>query len=1129
MVSPNLRSSLRGAAAALTLSVCLLAPAVGSAASPRVSGLRCDALVDPLGIDDPQPTLSWKIEDGSAGASQTAYRIEVFSSAPNSAEASPDLWDSGRIASSVSNGVTYHGPALAPARRYFWRVQLWGKDGQPYPVSETRWWETGLMDPSAWRAKWIGYESSELHSLRTSGAMWITNPAAAVDQAADPNQDTHHDFRMRFSLGKPVRSVALYTTGEDTADAWVNGSKVLSAHPLPPWKQMPWMTYERQEVTAQAHTGDNLLAIEITRYAVPGSRPSSLTPMSACLSIVYADGTTQLLISDTAHWKSALDGKGAWWSAAYDDSAWASPEVFKSSTNSFGDTNVGRPWPTGPVARVRRSFLVDKKVVSARLYATALGAYKFHLNGQPVGDQILAPGWMDFREHVPYQVYDVTSQIKPGSNVIGAYLAPGWYATPLKWFREGNNYGDTQPALRAQLRLQMADGSVVWIATDEAWKAELSEIRLAEIYDGETRDERLRAPGWDGAHFKDAAWRPVTVVEPKKPRIVAQDYPPIREERVMQAKAITSPSPGVYILDFGQNMAAVPRLRVRGRRDDDIKLRFAEVLNPDGTLYVDNLRTAKATDHFILAGMSGFEELQPEFTFHGFRYMELTGVRQAPTPETIEAVVLHTDAPFTVQFETANKMVNQLWSNVMWGQRSNFVGLPTDCPQRDERLGWTADAQVFWRTAAFNMDLDTFTQKFSGDLRGTQVGTAMYGIFAPGTDQPNPGYGVAWSDAGVIIPWTGWVQSGDRRIIDQNWEAMERYLAAIEQANPEHLWRHNFGATFGDWLTPTITTPEDLLATAYWAYDAAMMQQMAVAVGRSEDAAKYGHLHDAIKSAFAKAYVQSDGTVGSLDRYPSIPPPTIHPKTGDDNKDRFVETQTGYVLALHMDLVPAPLRAAAAKRLVGMIEQNNWLLGTGFLGTPYLLEVLSDTGYSDVAYRLLLNTEYPSWGYLIEHGATTTWERWNGDRMRADPSMNSYNHYAYGAVAEWIYRYAAGIDTDSEDPGFHRIVLHPNFDARLGSLSLDYASVYGAIHSAWQAAGEQISWNVTIPPNTSGIFYPEQTNAGSYLIEGHPLEADPRVYKLSDDAYQFAPGTYTLTGRLISSPLRSQAGAQLVQ
>ena len=1103
-------SKARGALFVSLLGAMLPAsPAMGLAAPAGVTALRTDALTEPLGIDDPTPSLSWQLTDSTPGATQTAYRLLIYSARPASAGSKADVWDSGRIASPLSNGVAYSGPALAPTHRYYWRVELWGKDGAAYPVSPTSWWETGLMDQSRWQGKWIGYESAELHSIRGSDAAWISNAEAPT--ASD--QDTHHDFRMKFALAKPVQSAALYTTGEDTSAAWVNGQQVMEAQPLTPWKQMPWMTWRRQEI--QVKPGENLLAIEITHYEVPPNKMTARSPMSACVYVAYADGSTEMFVSDTKHWKASLNASGQWWTPAFDDQAWQRPELYDPATNKSDGTDVGRPWPTGPVAWLRRDFTVDKKIVSARLYATALGGYKFHLNGAPVGDQIMAPGWMDFREHVPYQVYDVTAQVREGKNAIGAYLAAGWYATPLKWYHEGNNYGDTQPALRAQLRLEMADGSVQWIATDAGWKADLSDMLQAELYDGETVDARKHQNGWDQPGFRDAAWHPAMLVEPKETKIVPQYFQPIRAERTMLAKAITSPTPGVYILDFGQNMAAIPRLRVRGRRGDEIKLRFGEVLNPDGTLYTENLRTAKATDRYILAG--GTEETyEPRFTFHGFRYMEVTGLRQKPTPAMLEAIVLHTDAPFTVQFETGSKMINQLWSNVLWGQRSNFVGLPTDCPQRDERLGWSADAQVFWRTAAFNMDLDAFTRKFSSDLRGTQVGTAMYGIFAPGTDTPNPGYGAAWSDAGVIIPWSGWMQSGDRKIIDENWQGMEHYLAQIEQENPDHLWRNKFGAAFGDWLTPTITTPEDLLATAYWAYDVTMMQQMAEATGRQQDATRYKQDFEAIKAAFQKAYIKSDGTVGSVDHYPSIPPPTLHPEA-DTNKDRFVETQTGYVLALHMHLMPEDMRATAANKLIDMLRKNNWLLGTGFVGTPYLLEVLSDTGHSDIAYRILLNTKYPSWGYLIEHGATTTWERWNGDTMRSDPSMNSYNHYAYGAVAEWLYRYAAGIDTMPEDAGFHTIVLRPQFDARLQSLKLDYDSAHGTIHSDWRVDGQQVTWHVTVPANTRAIFHPDQTNARDYQIGGHPLASETQVRSLGNNAYELSAGSFTFVGQLDGS------------
>ncbi len=707
-----------------------------------------------------------------------------------------------------------------------------------------------------------------------------------------------------------------------------------------------------------------------------------------------------------------------------------------------------------------------------------------------------------------YQVYDVTGQITPGNNAIAAYLAPGWYSTPLRWFRQGNNYGNTQPALRAQLRLEHADGSVDWIATDENWRADLSPILQAELYDGETLDARKVQDGWDSRNFSDAGWHPAMLVHPNEPRIIAQYFQPIRAERVMSAKAITNPAPGVYVFDFGQNMSAVPRLRVRGITGDDIKLRFAEVLNSDGTLYVDNLRTAKATDHFILAGSKTSEDFQPEFTFHGFRYAEVSGLRDRPTTETLKAVVLHTDAPFTMRLNAGNSMVNQLWSNILWGQRSNFVGVPTDCPQRDERLGWSADAQVFWRTASYNMDVSAFSRKYAADLQGTQTGTAMYGIYAPGVDAPNPFHGAAWSDAGVIIPWTGWIQSGDRRIIDENWDGMEKYLAEIAAKNPNHLWQNGFGAAFGDWLTPTITTPEDLLATAYWAYDVSLMKQMALASGRTADARRYETLFGQIKDAFQKAYVQADGFVGTVNHYPSIPPPTVHPDEGSQNKDRVVETQTGYVLALYMNLVPDDLRPAAALKLLELIKNNDWRLGTGFLGTPYLLEVLADTGYSDVAYRLLLNREYPSWGYVIDRGGTTTWERWNGDQMRSDPSMNSYNHYAYGAVGEWLYRYAAGVDTVSSDPGFHTIYLHPNFDARLGSLTLDYESPYGTIHSEWTVVGNQATWKVTVPPNATGLLSPRATNTASISFKGAPVERS-ELHSDSFGRFELPAGSYT--------------------
>jgi alpha-L-rhamnosidase len=1067
--------------------------------------LRCDSLIQPLGLDTPAPMLSWRLVDDAHGARQTAYRLIVFGDGPVTGNRKTPLWDSGKIASSVSNGIAYQGPALLAEKRYFWQVQVWDKDDKPYPASDSSWWETGLMQPSNWKGKWIGYEDAELHSIRESGATWITNTATNETMPGD----THHDFRLRFLLSKSVQRAVLYTTGEDTAAAWINGKQVLEAQALAPWEQMPWGTYVRKDVTSAMNAGANLVAIGITRYSITAVKAvPTKTPMSMCLYIVFTDGTTKLVTSASPGWKAILNAPDGWERENFGDETWSAAIQYVATPDRIGARDdQGIPWPTGAAAMLRRSFRQDKAVVSARLYATALGAYVFHINGSKVGDQILAPGWMDFREHVPYQVYDVTSQIVKGNNKIAALLAPGWYSTPLRWFGQGNNYGATQPALKAQLRLEHADGSVDWIATDGSWMAETSPIVQAEIYNGETMDARKEQKGWDTPKFKVVGWKPAMQVFPKEPQVVAQYFEPIRKERTMYAKAITNPSPGVYIFDFGQNMAAIPELRVQGKRDDDIKLRFGEVLNPDGTLYTENLRNAKATDHLILAD-GDVETYEPQFTYHGFRYAEITGVRGTPTVETLKAAVLHTDARFTIAFNTGDAMVNQLWDSVLWGQRSNFVGNPSDCPQRDERLGWTADAQVFWRTATYNMDLGSFSRKFSGDLRGTQSGTAMYGIFAPGVDTENPYYAAGWSDAGVIVPWTSWIQSGDARIIEENWDGMNRYIAEIERKNPDGLWRNGFGLAFGDWLTPTITTPEDLLATAYWAYDVELMQQMAKATGRTEKAQRFAALHAKIVSAFQDAYVRPDGFVGTVDKYPSFPPPTVHPEEGNRDANRVVETQTGYVLALHMNLLPIQLRHKAAARLVQMIQQNHGALGTGFLGTPYLLEVLSDEGYSDVAYGLLLNKSYPSWGYLIEHGATTTWERWNGDQMRGDPSMNSYNHYAYGAVAEWLYRYAAGVDTTPEHPGFSEIYFHPNFDVRLGKLSLDYDSKY--------VSGDAVRWRVVVPANATARLSLKSINVTDLLLDGIPIGQSTRAQARDNDEFDLPSGEYSFSARLDS-------------
>jgi alpha-L-rhamnosidase len=1089
----------------------LMAGTVALAQVGKPAKLECESLVTPLGMDAEKPTLSWQLRDTRDGAKQTAYELQVASSASSLAVGKADIWDSGKIASSDSIGVAYAGPALQASKRYFWRVRVWDRDGKAYPVSDATWWETGLLGQQNWKAKWIGFEEAEERAVRESGAKWIMQ----ADTGSTAKDKTSHAFRFHFSVSGTVKSAHLYATGEDTTAAWVNGKQVMETSTMPAYGHLPWKTYYQRDVTSDVKSGANVLAVEVIRYGGGFQSPDiNQTPMNALVYVEKSDGTTEIFKSGDAGWKGALNATGTWQQAAFDDSGWRDAIPFVAKREGMEGEGNPRPWPTGTVKSLRRGFEVTKPIAAVRVYATALGSYKLFVNGKPVGEQILSPGWTDFREHVVYQAYDVSNLVKQGKNAIGALLAAGWYSTPLQWLGEGNNYGATPPAVRVQMRIEYRDGSTDEILSDASWKADSSAIRFAEIYDGETYDARKVQKGWDTAGFADGAWKPVEVIEPMlgasevkagDPKIEWQYFQPIRREKTMTAKTVTEPAPGVYVFDFGQNFSGVVRIRTKGAAGSDVKLRFAEVLNPDGTMYVENLRTAKATDHFILAG-KGEEEFEPTFTYHGFRYAEVSGVAGKPRPEDVQAVVFHTDAPFTSELKTKSEMLNKLWSNILWGQRSNFVGLPTDCPQRDERLGWSADAQVFWRAASYNMDLTAFSRKFSGDLRATQVGTAMFGIYAPGTNHENPGYGTGWSDAGVVIPWTSWIQTGDRAVVDQNWDAMKKYLAAIHEANPDYLWKKNYGIPFADWLAPEGVTAVDLIATAYWAYDVTLMKQMAAATGRTAEAAEYGEMFEKIKEAFVKAYTRPDGFVGAVP-----PPPVFASGTGQKLGDQPVETQTGYVLAINMNLLPESVRKAAGQRLADRIAANHGQLGTGFLGTPYLLAALTDTGHLDVAYHLLLDTEYPSWGYLVEHGATTMWERWNGDQMRKDPGMNSYNHYAYGAVADWIYRYAAGIDTTPGDAGFHTIYLHPNFSDALGAMNFSYESGYGTIRSEWTVAGGKAAWKLTIPANSSGRLAAGVAD-GRLTLDGKALAGNSRVHVVHDGGetvYEVPAGSYS--------------------
>jgi alpha-L-rhamnosidase len=696
---------------------------------------------------------------------------------------------------------------------------------------------------------------------------------------------------------------------------------------------------------------------------------------------------------------------------------------------------------------LRRDFQLTKPLLRATLYATARGVYLPYLNGKRIGNTLFAPGWTDYKKRIAYQTYDVTNELIAGANTIGAIIGDGWYAGYVAWGHRNHFYG-TEPQLLAQLFLEYADGSSDTIVTDDSWCGANGPIVYSDILAGEYYDSRIALAGWSSPGFDKDKCRPVKVEKEHDTSILltAQIDPPIRKTEEIPAKSVSRPMPGSYIFDLGQNMVGWVRLKIQGAPGTIVRLRYGEMLEQRKSLYVDNLRGAEATDTFILSG-SGIKTFEPHFTFHGFRFVEVTGAIEAPTTNAITGIVIHSDTPKTGSFECGSPLVNQLVKNIDWGQRGNFIGVPTDCPQRDERLGWMGDAQVFVRTAAANRDVAGFFEKWMVDVVDAQSAEGAFSDVAPRA--PNPPDGApAWADAGVIVPWTIYQVYGSRQILTSNYSAMTAWIDFLVKENPNFLWLKRRNNDYGDWLSIEADTNKDLLATAYFAYDAWIMARIASVLNKQNDASKYEQVFENIKQAFNKTYVAEDGKV-------------------------LGNTQTSYLLALRFNLLPDHLRPLAAKHLVDDIKNKGNHLSTGFIGVGYLCPVLSDAGYSDIAYTLLLNKTFPSWGYSIEHGATTIWERWDGwteEKGFQDVGMNSFNHYSLGSVGEWLQRYAAGIDNDPDAPGFKHFFLHPHPDRRLGYVTASFESVHGTIASHWEYNGDDILLKMVVPANTTATI-----------------------------------------------------------
>lgn len=867
----------------------------------RPTFLRCEYLINPLGIDRVEPRLSWILESDQQAQKQTAYRILVARSRNLLGQDKGDLWDSRKVISEETCHIGYDGKKLKSREECHWKVMIWDRDGNPSNWSEEAFWSMGLLNSSDWKAKWIGEER----------------------------------------------------------------------------KKRPW-----------------LLARRLKKKQMP-------CPL------------------------------------------------------------------------LRKSFEITKKVDRAYVYVTALGEYELRINGMRVGNHMLAPEWTDYAKRVQYQTYDVSELLRSGENVLAAILADGWYAGYLG---PGSIYYHSHYGVNRLLLLQMdvkyADGTSNQILSDASWRMfKDGPIRQSDHFWGEIYDTRKEQDGWDNPGFDDFEWSFVSVDNRISSQLVAQMNEPIRIVKKLKPVAITEPIPNVFIFDLGQNIQGWCKIRLSRlicNPNMELTLRHGELLNLDGTLYTKNLRTVRAIDKYVLDNYEE-REFEPHFTYHGFQYVEISGLKGGIKPdlEMLMGCVISSDTSIVGEFQSSLPKLNKLWYNIMWTQRDNLIGIPTDCPQRDERLGWLGDVQTFAQTSIYNMDMAAFYSKWIQDIRDTQTEEGIYPKFSPYPYKRNhkPPFNKkcaapAWADCGVTLPWDLYLNYGDVQILRQHYESAKNFINYVYKKSPNLIWKHAPFSHIGDWLNGDkieaegypkkgAAIPKKVFATAFFAHSTEILSKMAEVLGKSEDSNYYRELAEQIKTKFHEMFVDKNGVI-----------------KGD--------TQAGYSIALNFNLLPENLRKTAFDHLLKAIEKYDHRISTGFCTTTRMMLELVRCGYPEVAYDLILSERFPSWFYMINQGATTMWERWDGyvkGRGFQTPSMNSFNHYALGAIGEFFYKVILGINLDENEPGYKHIIIKPKPNSQLTWVKGSYDSIRGKVGVEWYLNENDFILNVSIPPNTHATVY----------------------------------------------------------
>lgn len=1053
----------------LLIGVAMTVYSPSTAAAPMQ--LRCEYLSEPLAVMALKPRLYWL----PSSASQTAYQVQVAGSLEALQSGDPDLWDSGKVMSSESVHIEYAGKPLGSRQDCWWRVRTWDAEGRGSEWSVPARWVMGLLQPADWKARWV---------IDPSPVPRYEPPRNGFHTRLEADADTTQE--VTICLRRRER---------------VDGVRLFPARPFD-WPDTPGFLYpvrfriivSDEEGFQRSQTILDMTAADVTNPADQAEtyRFPAVTAQYVKLQVTrlaerslnehgFALAEMQALNGDTV----LSEGCEVRSNVSLENQHWKREFLVDGVLRSHGPLGT-EPLPA---PMFRREISLAAAPVRAITYVSALGNYELFINGKRVGDRVLAPEWTDYSQRVQYQAYDVTELLRSGKNALGAVVGDGWYAGRLGLagvVPDGpprRIYGPT-PALLVQMEIEFADGRRETIVTDDKWRCTREgPWRVTDLLDGVVYDARREMPGWTESGFDDASWSSVGTSSPEV-RLTAQPNEPIRVTQEVEPKSVMRLGTDRFLVDFGQNLTGWCRLASSAPAGTQVTLRHGEMKDESGGLYTANLRSAAQQDVYIFRG-EGQEVFEPRFTYHGFRYVEVSGLPEAPE---ITACVVHSNPPETLEFSCSDAQLNRLMQNVLWTQRSNMYSVPTDCPQRDERLGWMGDILAFAETAMFNMDMAAFFTKWLRDVREAQARDGRFGDVSPHPYDPDARFSgaPAWADAGVFVPWSAYVRYGDKRLLAEQYDAAKQWVEFVHSKNPDGIWRNLRGNDYGDWLNsdtlvlpdmPKVSgeMPKEAFATAFLAQSTRILSKMAGVLGKPEEEKRYDSVWRNVREAFVRQYVQPDGKI-----------------LGD--------TQAGYAIALEFDLLPDQLQPKAVEHLLAAIEAYGGHLSTGFHATRCLMRQLVVRGHADVAYELLDNRTPPSWRYPIEQGATTIWERWDGyvaGRGFQNPGMNSFSHYAFGCIGEWLVEFAVGIRPLEDGDAMRRFEIRPVPGGSLTSASAEYRSIRGPIRVSWNLGGARFEMRVTVPPGCEATVHVPTTDPASARASGRPLSEAPGVEALA--------------------------------